>query len=206
VHTLSLDVSARLVLVQFSFSNINVVPKMVRRREAETKTESLERKERSSNGSLLIEPCENVSVEGFASSLEAAGYELVDGVYQMRQHPTQRNVYHMVRFVFSRRECAEISESFEQVRPIIRTELDDICRQAFWRTRAFSNPFYKDGEEIHGVRSLSFNFEVRVPRFLPDGQLALSRRKDESGKKVGDPVPLEPARALHVKDGKVALS
>lgn len=202
----TLDQTARLVMMQFSFSNPSVIPNMVRRREAETKNQSEERKNRSSTGIVIIEPSENTSVD-LVDSLEAHGYVLVDGVYQSRQNPHKpMQTYHMVRFVFSRLEHAEMSEQFQTVQSIIRTELLDICNMAFWRVRGFSNPFFRNGEEIPGGRALSLNFEARVPRFLPDGQPVKERRKDADGRKIGDPVPLEPSHQLTISNGVLTLS
>jgi len=206
VAHIALDTTARLVSLQFSFSNPSVIPITVRRRQAETKTESDQRKQRS-GGILAIEPCENVSIAEFVRKLEQSGYTLVDGLYQARQdvkHPSQ--MYHMVRFVFSRTQFVEITEQFREVQPKIREELHSIGETAFWRVRAFSNPFYKNGEEIGGFRALSFNFEVRIPRYLPDGQPVVQRRKDEHGKKIGDPVPIEPAHHLVIQENVVMLT
>ncbi len=205
--TFALDHTARLVMMQFSFSNPQVIPNFVRRRQAETKPESEERKQQPSRGIAIIEPVENISVQDFALELEAQGYVLVDGVYQSRQNPHKpMQMYHMVRFTFSRVEHAEISDHFQTVQSIIRTELSDICDGAFWRTRGFSNPFYKSGEEIPGYRAVSLNFEARVPRYLPDGQPVKERRKDAQGRKIGDPVPLEPSHRLIISNGTLTLS
>lgn len=202
---LVLDHTARLVSLQFSFSNPNIIPDTVRRREQETKAESDGRKQRH-DGIIAIERCENVSITEFVTSLEANGYTLVDGLYQSRQdikRPSQ--MYHMVRFIFSRNEFVESTVEFMQIQQKLRAELLHICETAFWRVRAFSNPFYKNREEIPGFRALSFNFEVRIPRLLPDGQPVVQRRKDAQGKKFGEPVPLEPAHRLTILDNTVML-
>ena len=208
MSALLLNTVARLVLLQFSFSNPAIIPDIVRRREAETKTGTLERKEKQkiSSGILAIPPTENVSLLQLVGGLESAGYVLVDGLYQARPNLNKPDqMYHMVRFIFARREHAEPSDEFMSVRPLVRSALQDICTQAFWRIRAFSNPFYKDGVEVEDVRALSFNFEARVPRFLPDGRPVVSRRKDENGRKIGEPIPLEPTSHLVAKDGSVSL-
>lgn len=202
---LKLDEASRLVIVQFSFSNSSIIPELVSKRAPETKVEAAKRNQQAS-GFLVIEPCENVSIDTFVVELEAAGYVLVDGVTQTRQHQNKPGQsYHMVRFVFARSEHAEVSDHFKSVQSLLRMELQDITETAFWRVRAFSNPFYKDGEEIDGVRAISINCEARVPRFLPDGQLVKSRRKDAQGNKVGEPVPIEPARRLSISDKMVEL-
>jgi hypothetical protein len=206
VTNLSLDSTARLVSLQFSFSNPAIIPNNIRKRQQETKTESNERKQRS-GGIMAIEPCENVSIEEFVSNIESSGYTLVDGLYQSRQDVKQpAKMYHMVRFIFAHNEFVEMNDEFADVRPKIWEELRHISETAFWRVRAFSNPFYKNGEEILGFRALSFNFEARIPRLLPDGTPVVQRRKDADGRKIGEPVSIEPAHHLVIQDNAVTLT
>lgn len=84
--------------------------------------------------------------------------------------------------------------------------VQDICETALWRVRAFSNPFYIEGEEVDGVRAISINCEARVPLFLPNGQPVVARRKDAQGNKIGDPVPIEPSGILTISpEGVVGI-
>lgn len=195
-----------MVAVQFSFSSPAVIPQVVKRAERETPDERNERKSRSS-GVLLIEPTEKCSLVGLLGELEAAGYEMVDALYQERidpKDPRGRRTYHMVRFLFARREFVNLSDEFEKAR--ILAELTEMCATAMWRVRVFSNPFYKDGEEVPGQRAMSINFDARKPLFRLDGQPVTVWQKDEKGRRVGDaPVPLSPEHCLQFVGDTVAI-
>ena len=176
------DPSVRLVSLQFSFSNPDVIPPAVKRVAPETVPGRVERKSHSS-GTMIIAPTEKCSIEGIVERLEAAGYELVDAVYQTRRDgkdPRLQRTYHMVRFIFARHEFAQVTPEFMGQRDAIRAALQSMSTTAMWRVRAFDNPFYHDGEEILGQRALSLNFEARQPLNNPDGTLrwtALSRHE-----------------------------
>jgi hypothetical protein len=203
---ITLDDSVRLVSMQFSFSNINVVPTSVKKLELEMLEERNERKTYKGNGEVIIKPIENVSLVEFLDNLEV-GYELVDAFYQPRidpKDPRGNRIYHMVRFLFARRKYVELSDEFKEVRSTIHAELRKICEQAMWRVRAFLNPFFMDDEEVLGQRALSINLEARKPLFHPDGQLVMVWQKDERGNRVGEtPFPLKPDYYLRIEDNVV---
>jgi hypothetical protein len=203
----ALDSSVRLVALQFSFSNPDAIPASVKRLDRETPEERNERKNHSS-GTLVIEPTENCSLVNFLDELKSAGYEMVDAFYKERINPKDprgRRTYHMVRFLFARREFVDLSEEFKAVRDVISKELRSICEVAMWRIRAFLNPFYnKDGEEVIGHRTISVNLESRKPLFRPDGQPVTVWQKDENSKRVGDaPLSLKADCCLRIKDNVV---
>lgn len=197
-----------MVALQFSFSNPDVIPATVKRLDRETQEERVVRKSRSS-GVMVIEPTEKCSLVEFLGELEAAKYEMVDAFYKERidaKDPRGKRTYHMVRFLFVRREFVDLSDEFKKVRENIRTELSEMCRMAMWRVRAFSNPFYKDGEKIPDQRAVSINLESRQPLFHPDGQPVMVWQKDVDGKRVGDaPLPLKPDHCLRVRSDIVQL-
>ncbi|MBI2035674.1 MAG: hypothetical protein HYT12_03245 [Candidatus Liptonbacteria bacterium] len=159
---------------------------------------------------MVIEPTEKCSLVEFLGELEASGYEMVYGFYKMRidaKDPRGKRSYHMVRYLFARREFVELSDEFKKVRDVIRAELRSICESAMWRVRAFLNPFYKNGEEIPGERAVSINLEARQPLFRPDGQPVTVWQKDENGERVGDaPLPLKAAYYLRIVGGAVQLA
>jgi hypothetical protein len=168
----ALNGTVRLVALQFSFSNPDAIPATVKCQDRETQEERVVRKSHSS-GVMVIDPTEKCSLVEFLGELEASGYEMVDAFYKERidaKDPRGKRSYHMVRFLFARREFVELSDEFKKVRDIIRTELRSICETAMWRVRSFSNPFYKNGEEISDQRVVSVNLEARTPLFRPDGQ------------------------------------
>jgi len=200
--------SVRLVALQFSFSNPKGIPASVRRLDRETPEERNERKNHSS-GTMVIEPTENCSLIDFLDELKGAGYEMVDALYKKRIDPKDsrgRRTYHMVRFLFARREFVDLSEEFKAVRDIISRELRSICEVVMWRVRVFLNPFYENGEEVIGHRAISVNLESRKPLFCPDGQPVTVWQKDEKGNRVGHaPLPIKPDCCLRVKDNTVQL-
>ena len=193
----------RLVCLQFRFPNPGAILHLVRHRETSDERRS------GPSGVMVIEPTENCSLAEFLGELEVAGYEMFDALHEERidpKDPCGKSVHHMVRFLFARKEFVKISTEFEGARIAIRSELQSICETTMWRVRAFSNPFYQDGEEIAGQRALSINLEVRRPLFCPDGQPVMVWKKNGNGERVGDaPLPLKPSRHLHIDDGAIQL-
>jgi hypothetical protein len=204
----ALNGTVRLVVLQFSFSNPDAIPSAVKRQDRETSEERVVRKSHSS-GIMVIQPTEKCSLVEFLGELEAAGYEMVDGFYKERidaKDPRGKRSYYMVQYLFARHEFVELSGEFKKVRDVIRAELRSICESTMWRVRAFSNPFYKNGEEIPGERAFSINLEARQPLFRPDGTPVTEWQKDENGKRVGDAArPLAPAFLLRVLGSEITL-
>lgn len=199
---------ARVIALQFSFSNPDAIPASVKRMSRETQEERVERKSYSS-GVMVIEPTEKCSVAEFLGEIEAAGYEMVDAFYKRRidaKDPRGRSSYHMVRFLFARHDFVELSDEFKKVRGVILSELQSICESAMWRVRVFSNPFYKNGEEIHGQRAVAINLEVRQPFHHPDGKPKTMWQKDGNGKRIGEaPLPLKADYCLRIAGDAVSL-
>jgi len=204
----ALDSTVRLVALQFSFSNPDVIPTTVKCQDRETPEERVERKNYL-GGIMVIEPTEKCSLVEFLKELEAAEYEMVDAFYKERidaKDPRGKRTYHMVRFLFARCEFAELSDEFKEMRDVSRAELQSICEAAMWRVRSFSNRFYKNGEEIPNQRAVNINLEVRQPFFRPDGQPVTVWQKDENGKRVGDaPLPIKADHCLRIVDDAVQL-
>ena len=207
-----LDESVPLVMLQFSFSNINVVPKWVRQEKPEDAQKHQERiaRKSSATGVTVIEPAENCSANGFLDELKSAGYELVDALYQTRMNKpgTYNKVYHMVRYTFGRtRDDAVVPDEFQNALIKARDELGTLIDTAMWRVRVFSNPFYKKGEEMPDQRVASVNFEARKPLIQSDGQPVLVWQKDDAGNKIGDaPLPLQSSFMLQIVDGRIQIT
>ena len=208
---IALNGTVRLVALQFRFTNLDLIPASVKRLDRETQEGYASRKSHSS-GVVVIEPTtKKYSLAEFFGELEAAGYELVDALYQERPHnnikdPCGNWTYHMVRFLFARREFVELSDEFKRVRDTICAELRSICESALWCAQAFSNPFYKNGEEIPDQRAVSINLEARQPLFRPDGKPVTVWQKDENGKRVGDaPLPLKADYCLRIVSDVIQL-
>ena len=201
-----LNKSVRLIALQFSFSNPDVIPQGIKRAEKETFKERNDRKSRSS-GVMVIEPTENCSLVEFLGELETAGYEMVDAFHKERIDQKSRGKrYHMVRFLFARCEFVNLSKEFAEVRDNIYGELLEMCRMAMWRVRIFSNPFYENGREEADQRALSINLESRKPLFSPDGQPIKVWQKDKKGRRIGNtPLPLKPDCSLYLIGNAINL-
>ena len=200
--------SVRMVVLQFRFTNANVIPVSVKRRNQETQKEHVERTSRSS-GIMVIEASAKCSFAGFLDELEVAGYELVDALSQERPNTDKthgRYSYYMVRFIFARREFVECSDEFSKVRDTIRTELRSICESAMWSSQVFFNPFFKNGKAIPDQYSVSINLTHRQPILQPDGQPVTVWQKDESGKRVGEsPLPLKADFSFSIVGDEIQL-
>lgn len=198
--------SVAMVVVQFNFSNVNIIPASVRHLVHETPKEHTERKDRAT-GVLVVQPTEKCSLVEFLGELETAGYELVDAVYMERLNPNSKGpnkTYHMLRFLFGRVESAKISDEFKAVRDLILEDLHTICKNAMWRVRVFNNPYYRNGEEIAEQRTLSVNLEIRQP-YESNGQPIMARQKDKDGKLSDAPLPLRPDYCLRIRENAVSL-
>lgn len=201
-----LNAMVRLVLLQFRFSNPDAIPTSLMRLERKTNDE----RKGPANGMLVIEPKEKCSLLELPGELAMAKYEMVDAFYKERRDaysPRGAKTYHVVSFLFARKEVAKISKEFRKARKNIRAELRSICEAAMWRVRAFSNPFFKEGEEIPGLSAVSINLEVRNPLFRPDGQPVTVWQKDGNGDRIGDaPLPLKPSHHLRIDGGAIRLT
>ena len=173
---------ARVLRLQFSFSNQEHVPvsiKDLRRESLERTVERAERRKNTASGSeQLWDPDKHNTVDSSLIKLPVglmdANLLLVEALYQERNSTTHEGMsYHTVVFFWSPEQFATRREPFfSRFSPIAFAELQGICDLAMWRVRAFRNPFFEDGKPILGQFSYSLNFEVRSPLFDLDGQPA----------------------------------
>jgi len=167
-----LDASVRMISLQFSFSNPKRVPASVKVLAHETPKERDKRKSEVP-GEILLEPKPYTSLGHLLDEIAAAGYELADAFYKPRivqGRQSRRKTYHMVRFIFVRKEYAEISEQFSGQRDVIMADLRELCEKYYWRARAYLNYFFMDGAMLEDQYFMSINLEVCISRFWPDGQ------------------------------------
>lgn len=194
----------RLVIFQFIFSNPDAVPEEIRRRPRETHGAHVLRKERAS-GVQCIAPVEQIDIFEAVDGITLAAYELVDVFCEERI--AERSPCSMVRFTFARQGHATPKDGFLAERQIHMEKLREMCRAAFWRVRAFRNPFFRDGEAVLGVSTMSVNLEARVPRFQGDGAPVVRYAKDEHGRRIGDrPLPIGPKGKLLVEGDELRIA
>ena len=203
----SLD--ARMLIVQFSFSNGDAVPPSLVQKERELENPTI-RKGRPSTGVEFFPPCGNVSGALFINDLDKIGYNLVDAFYQPRvdnKDPFGRRLYHMVRYVFvDQAHLGDIHEKFLSDRPAILADLRQMLEQASWCVRAYSNPFFQNGKAVPGERTISVNLNVRIPLQEPDGQPKVVWIKDDKGDRIGDaPEPMRPEWILRIGENALEL-
>ena len=208
IVVVALNGTVRMVALQLSLSNPGAIPSFVKHLNQENQDESVKR--RSYPGSVMIvKPTKRCSIAEFLCELEAAGYEMVDCLYQERttiNNPHSKKTYHMVRFVFARHEFVELSDYFKRMRSMLRAEVQIMCESAMWRIRIYSNPFYKNGQEILGQHYMSINIDTRQPFFRTDGKPATMWRRSKSGNCAGDAsLPLMADCSLRIVSGSIQL-
>lgn len=197
----------RFVVVQFSFSNIDVVPLIFKKLGAKAPDRYVNH---DGVGKLQIEPTENCSVEDVVGQIEQEGFEMVDAFFQPRQIKRKDsegyNNFYIVRFVFCRTEFANVSEKFKEVRQMVRNAFLSLGKLAMWRVRGYLNPCFDEGEKIRGQNSVSLNFDARKPLFLRDGTPVLVWNRNDKGEKIGCMAPrLQPKHRLHVSKEAILL-
>jgi len=200
------------VMVQFSFSNKNLIPDFIPRLPKEIGDKNHKRK----NGKCLKglglkdKSINNCSFHGFDP--ETLDLKLIDVECQKRIHKGNQGTYQMVRFVFGPRHyvvsCSEIVEHKGEYMSFFRT----LCDESYWRLKSFLNPRVFPFDDIDkgkkwnivlikdGKRNLSLNLEVRQPRFKSNGDSVMARKKNDNGKSVGDPIEIDPTHYLFVEN------
>lgn len=158
------------VQVSLSFSNVEIVPAILKRVEAETAEKSQTRKSVKTDSTQLIQSTMDCDASQFLLELTDAGFLLVSAFFEPRtghSGNSKGKPYYMVRFTFYRAELAIVTDETLADWWEIWGALLSMTTQATWRVRAFDNPFFQNGEEVVGKRSLSVNLEVRSPGGAP---------------------------------------
>lgn len=206
---LTINASVKMLYVQFTFSNENAVPQWLFLKEEETPAEAKARKERQmhATGECVIKLTSECSLETLPNDIKDAGFTLVDGYYQPRiDQNNPKKKYYIARYVFIRNEDV-VHDELGELREKILAELQDLFLLAFWRVRAFQNPYFKDKEPVDGLSAASVNLEARKPRFHPNGKMIEVWRKDADGNRVGDKkVPLSAGHSLRIQDNTLQLT
>lgn len=194
----------RMILLKFVFTNSDAVPANVKKRGRVSVIE-LQKRENYPTHEMAIQETENCSLEEFC--ILEAGYTLVDAFYRERSDRySLKKIYHEVSFWFVKNEFARTFYEFEVQHDILFSELNILCQDAFWRIRAYVNPFFEKGAEVSGEVTVSINFDVRRPRFQADGKEIKQWKKDEGGRRIGNgSVPIQPAYYLRMQDNKIGL-
>ncbi len=193
----------RLILLRFAFTNPLVAPECIwEGLECEVDEGRHKPQETIPQGRLVINPAENVDVLPFLAGL-GRGYTLSDLRFQQRTgRHDQRSAarpadYYVMSFVFCDRQHAAPSQKIRGMGDELQKALQRVCEEAFWRVRAFLNPFCTEGTVIPEKYALSINLELRNPRYDGNGVPMKTWLKDKNGQRKGsEAVPIKPDSVL----------
>lgn len=192
----NIGLNVKLIAIQFTFTNRNVVPSCVRKLTLEAPEEAWKRRMQVT-GKEVIKPIPNVSLLQFVDQITPQGFQLVDGLSQLRTTPDGESTFHMVRFIFTRREYAKPEPEFVSRRLVVEAALKRMCKEAMWSLQVFRNPFYVEGEPKPGEEALSINLAARRPLLDGKGQPRKEWQKNPAGDQVGnEPVVIQPPHHL----------
>ncbi len=214
----SLSSNVRKVVLQFSMSHGNQVPRWVTWIKPETFADRESRKSAFAPGEQFLFPEEdvsgrgvnNVSLVGILDDLEGAGYVLTEAVAQERlANKSGVPPYAMVRYTFYRHDLALRTKDFLRNEKNIMRDLQEFLELATWRARGFRNPYFKnDGTVLEGSFGISINMEARNPLYVGNDKARPQVRwqKDASGERIGDaPVQVVPGCFVGIIDDEFAF-
>lgn len=177
----------RMIVVQIAVDAVSVIlPFGLKKRPniAGVRTESVQ-------GFVVISPTAGCDGTMFLAQLADAGYELVDGWWQVRGTFPQNRLT-IITLVFATKEFANPSDWFMGYRDRFLASFQKLLSFAFWQVRAFNNPFFQNNKQVPDQRTFCINFNM--PRWVRNGNKpAVEWERDAAGNKIGDaPVPLRP--------------
>lgn len=188
----------RLVMFQFNSTNLSFFSHLLRFNPEAPKKPG----QNVPNGTLIIGPAGNISVNGIVDQMGTLGYELVDAY--RRQLPDSKNPgkeYSVACFLFSPHQFAKPCEGFEKNRGKAFAELRKLSRDSMWTIKGFNNPYFTDGAEMPGERALLFNCQARKP-LTENGNPILVWPKGHGKDNPGSgKIPLQPDDKLLIEIG-----
>lgn len=203
---------AKLLVIQFAFSNPAAIPAQLRNAFLDEKTVDDEEKRfiRSNlggSGITAIEATKNVSLAEFVGSIKEAGWTLVAYNHEIRPNlkdPRGKTFYHALRFVFAREDTADAR--MKELQPMFLGVLRVIAEEAMWTATTYQNPFYQKKEAVPGATHIVVNAVGRQPYCDGDGTPRTEWQKDSEGNRVGEkPLPIKPAKKLAYSDETIDL-
>src|SRR3989344_2724332 len=184
-----------VVTVQFLFSNEDLVPRMLREKSG------TEVRKQAVPGEVIVPQSADVDTSNLLYCLRELGYEVAEGLRTSK--PGSGKSSQIVRFDCTHREAPRSSVTSAGY---LNQSCDVLCEDAFWSMVVYRNPFYHKGQLVPGKNHISFNFAGRLARCHGDGNPVCARRRDQSGKKVGEPAPLEPQHLLDMVGNEIIIS
>ncbi len=201
----------RTVMLQFSFSNKDCVPKEAWRGKGwATVQECAGRpvvqdgaKQDRISGVQLIHSMDAVGVATLPFDLEVHGYELVHAIYG-NPKSNKGDRFHQVKFLFALKEHAHPSDEVVANREALRACVQTFCAQALWNARGFVNPLYIGEILVPHESNVNLAFTGRKPLFKGDGTPIVEWKRDEAREKVGEAaVPISARYDIRAVDGVV---
>ncbi len=157
-----MDGTVRMVLVQFRVNNPKMLPETIRTDDKPTGTAEVVSRAGQVKGEECLQSTESVGHGKFPDDLASNGYTLVDAFTKVRQDRGGRE-YGIVRFTFVAEGHVDTVPEWDKARPAAEQALRDMVEGAAWRTRAFLNPFFADGNIVEGTFCISVNADMRDP-------------------------------------------
>jgi hypothetical protein len=200
-----LDKNVGKVVIQLSASKSQSLPSGLKYVDDERLQESVARKI-CPTGEQIIQATLDCSTESLPTGLMETGYVLADAFHQVRidRHSESRR-YHMVRYVFFRKEVNFLSPRLQSKETLSRAHksLSWALKSAMWRVRAYRNP----SEDISGgLYWMSINLEMRKPYTSKNGELITEWQKNELGQRIGEAaVPRSPKHRMVIVQNMLQL-
>ena len=155
--------------IELNFANLSLPDaEMIRHavlvKTPETEKECQKRKKRQS-GIRVLEPTPLCSVAGLVENIRSSAYQMVSASIRRGFDPKGKRQFYRLSFFFVLKEYATPSPAFERIAGPARLQLEAMCKSSvFNEACAFENPFYRQVQEVEGVRTLSFNLTGRQRR------------------------------------------
>lgn len=197
---MTLDDSVRLIVLQFNFSNPNVIPRSIKISDQEQSQK--EAAQKPATGKLLFETPEKISLERAITGLLETGYEMTDAFCKVKTNGRGKPNSYSAFFIFAKRENARITEKFWETRKQHYLELFRLCREALWQIKVFYNPLFENGKETAGQRAVNILAQNRQPLFQSNGSRIFTT-KQEGTLKIQ--IPVMPSQYLQIKSNAIQV-
>lgn len=189
-----LDSSVAGILLRFQISQADIVSAKFWTEEYTPRPAG--RLNNRPQGTTVVEEQE-VGLGQFLNDLGVSGFVLADMVGT--RMPAGQNPFGRVSFFFKKEaDPAAIVYAREEFHPVLRRLADT----ALWSVKVERN---RKVDGVEGREGLFLKIGGRTPLAHPNGTPMLRRRKDDRGKPIGDPQPLQPERFLRIIDGRIIL-
>lgn len=166
-----LDPSLRLLVIEFSFTNGDLLRPFVPYRDRST------RRNKKNTGQKIFEKIPNICGDQFPGDLADSGFVLVDAWQFSQSQGATRRDRHTLRFTFAPSNHSCVSEEFSVIQQRCWKLFSDMLKGVTWTASGYVNPFYRDQKEVPGCATIALNFSMRDPLDPVSGLGKQSREK-----------------------------